>query len=281
MLTVLGPGPLATVQDQGRFGYAHLGVPRSGAADRASLRLANRVVGNPEAAAGVEVTFGGLRVRADAALLVAVTGAAGPVSVDGRPAPHGEPIWLAAGATLELGRPVVGLRTYVGIAGGVDAPAVLGSRSTDTLSDLGPERLRTGSRLLVGEPAGVPATADIPAMPAPDARLRVVPGPRDDWFDAEALDQLLSASWRVGDRTDRVGARLEGPKLGRSRRHELPSEGCVRGALQVSADGVPALFGPDHPVTGGYPVLAVVVDAECDAGGQLRPGDAVRFERMP
>ena len=283
MLTVLEPGPLATVQDQGRVGHAHLGVPRSGAADRASLRLANRLVGNADDAATIEVTVGGFRARAGSPLLVSLTGAVGPAHVDGRPVPHGEPVRLPAGAVIELGQPVVGLRTYVAVRGGIGVPPVLGSRSTDTLAGLGPPPLAAGTQLPIGDTAvTAPRRAESPPLlSADEVRLRVVLGPRDDWFTEAAVRRLLTAPWQVSTRADRVGLRLQGPLLERSRNDELPSEGCVRGALQVSADGAPTVFGPDHPVTGGYPVIAVVVDPDCDQAGQLRPGGVVRFERAP
>lgn len=281
MLTVLATGPLATVQDLGRPGHAALGVSRSGAADRTSLRLANRLVGNREDAAAIEATFGGLRLRAERPLLVALTGAVGPVEVDGRPGPHGEPVRLGAGAVLQLGPPVTGLRTYVAIRGCVAVPPVLGSRSTDTLAALGPAPLTAGTRLPIGdEPASEPVRDAAASQLTPgEVRLRVLLGPRDDWFTDAAISRLLSTPWQVGSQADRVGLRLTGARLERSRNDELPSEGCVRGALQVSADGTATLFGPDHPVTGGYPVIAVVVDADCDAVGQTRPGDRLRFER--
>lgn len=281
MLTVLEPGPLTTVQDQGRIGHAHLGVSRSGAADRASLRLANRLVGNAEAAAGLEVTLGGFRARAEESLLTAMTGAAGPLTVDERPAAYGEAVRVPAGAVLEIGRPGLGLRSYLAVRGGFDVQPVLGSRSTDTLSLIGPPRLHAGAAVAVGRAgADVPASGEIPGPALPGDRvLRVVLGPRDSWFRAAAVEQLLSATWTTSSRADRVGVRLQGPPLARSRDDELPSEGCLRGSIQVSTDGVPTLLGPDHPVTGGYPVIAVVVDADCDVVGQLRPGDRLRFER--
>ncbi len=281
MLTVLATGPLATVQDLGRPGHAGLGVSRSGAADRASLRLANRLVGNAEDAAAIEVTFGGLELRVEVPAIVALAGAQGPAQVDGRAAAHGEPVRVPAGAVVRLGAPVTGLRTYLAVRGGVGVEPVLGSRSTDTLAGLGPLLLSDGARL----PIGAQTTAD-PAREAVEAQLRpdtvavrVVLGPRDDWFTPTAIRRLLGTPWRVTNRADRVGMRLAGAGLERSRLDELPSEGCVRGSVQVSADGSPTVFGPDHPVTGGYPVIAVVVDADCDRLGQCGPGDRIRFER--
>jgi biotin-dependent carboxylase-like uncharacterized protein len=279
MLGVLAAGPLATVQDAGRPGWAAIGVPRSGAADAASAALANRLVGNDPAAAVVEVTAGGLRIRAERTLLVAVTGAPAPVTVDGRPAPVNAPFTVAAGAVLALGLPRAGLRSYLAVRGGVDVPPVLGSRSTDTLSGLGPAPLRPGDRLPVGDLAADEPTVDVApvAPPAPSPVLRLLPGPRRDWLSPEAWAALTGGPWTVSADSDRVGLRLAGPRLARARDDELPSEGLVAGAVQVPPDGAPVLFLADHPVTGGYPVLAVVVTADLPAAAQLRPGDRLRF----
>ncbi|MGZ4647605.1 MAG: 5-oxoprolinase subunit C family protein [Blastococcus sp.] len=281
MLTVLTPGPLATVQDRGRPGWAAIGVPRSGAADRGAADLANRLVGNDPAAAVVEVTAGGLRVRAERTVLVAVTGAPAPLDVDGRGAPHNAPMTLRAGSVLTLGVPPVGLRSYLAVRGGVDAVPVLGSRSTDTLSGLGPDRLAGGDRLPVGALAADEPIVDVAAVRPPSSYpvLRVLPGPRRDWLVAAAWAALLAEEWTVTADSDRVGLRLAGPRLERDRDGELPSEGLVPGALQVPPDGAPVLFLADHPVTGGYPVLAVVTSADLAAAAQLRPGDRVRFRR--
>jgi biotin-dependent carboxylase-like uncharacterized protein len=279
VLTVLAPGALATVQDRGRPGWASIGVPRSGAADPASAALANRLVGNDPAAAVVEVTVGGLRVRAERTVLVAVTGAPAPVEIGGRPAPVNAPVTLPAGAVLALGVPRTGLRSYLAVRGGVDVPPVLGSRSTDTLSGLGPAPLRAGDVLPVGRLAADEPTVDVAPVAAPTASpvLRVLPGPRRDWLAPAAWAALSGEPWEVTADSDRVGLRLAGPPLDRARDGELPSEGLVAGAVQVPPDGAPVLFLADHPVTGGYPVLAVVMTADLPMAAQLRPGDRLRF----
>jgi biotin-dependent carboxylase-like uncharacterized protein len=279
VLTVVEPGPLATVQDLGRPGWASIGVTASGAADRSAAALANRLVGNDPAAAVVEVTAGGLRVRAERTVLVAVTGAPVPVVAGGRAAPCNAPLTLAPGAVLALGRPAVGLRSYLAVRGGVDLPPVLGSRSTDTLSGLGPPPLRAGDRLPVGTLAGDEPVVDVAAVRPPSTRpvLHVLPGPRRDWLEPAAWAALTGAEWTVTADSDRVGLRLAGPPLRRARDGELPSEGLVPGALQVPPDGAPVLFLADHPVTGGYPVLGVVAASDLPAAAQLRPGDVVRF----
>jgi biotin-dependent carboxylase-like uncharacterized protein len=279
VLTVLAAGPLATVQDRGRPGWASIGVTRSGAADRAAADLANRLVGNDPSAACVEATAGGLQVRAERTLLVAVTGAPSPVTVDGRAAPFDAPLTLAPGQVLALGTPPVGLRGYLAVRGGVDVPPVLGSRSTDTLSGLGPARLTAGDRLAVGRLMADEPFVDVAAVRPPSSRpvLGVLPGPRRDWLVAGAWTALCSHEWTVTPDSNRVGLRLSGPTLERARADELPSEGLVPGAVQVPPDGSPVLFLADHPVTGGYPVLAVVRTADLPAAAQLRPGDVVRF----
>ncbi|MFI6801460.1 biotin-dependent carboxyltransferase family protein [Streptosporangium canum] len=345
MIEVLVPGPYATVQDLGRPGYGHLGVPRSGAADAPSLRLANRLVGNPEGAAGIELTFGGACLRFTSGAWAAVTGAPCPVELRaGEPSATGlrageppatelpstglpstglpsielragelpsaglpgaglpggagredllpggpgsrvravgpyAPVWVPAGGELRVGTPPTGLRTYVAVRGGVDTPLVMGSRSTDSLSGLGPPPLRPGTLLPVG-PTGAlsPITVDAapPTAPPPEV-LRILPGPRDDWFVPGALAALCAGPYQVSQDSNRVGVRLDGARLERARDGELPSEGMVAGALQVPPDGLPIVFLADHPPTGGYPVIAVLVSADLAGAAQLRPGDRVRF----
>lgn len=275
VIEILDPGPFATVQDAGRPGYAALGVPSSGAFDRGALRLANRLVGNGPDAAALEITLGGLTVRFYAAATVALTGATCP-GLD-----WGTAVSVLPGTVLRLGRPEHGLRSYLAVRGGLAVPLELGSRSTDTLSGIGPAPLRAGDVLPIGaeRPGTVTGAAAHPM--AHRRRIRVVLGPRDDWFAAEARELLATAEWTVRPESNRVGVRLDGPPLPRSRSGELPSEPTLPGALQVPADGRPILFGPDAPVTGGYPVIAVVRAADLDAAAQLRPGDAVRFSPEP
>jgi biotin-dependent carboxylase-like uncharacterized protein len=279
-LEVLETGLLATIQDLGRAGLAGIGVGVSGAADRGALRLANRLVGNDEGAAAVEVTFGGLAVRADRESTVAVTGAPCPTTVDGRAAGVNAVVRLPAGSRLHLGAPDRGLRSYLAVRGGIDVEPVLGSRSTDVLSGLGPEELRAGSLLPVGPPPSSFPTVDVAPVAtcaAGDLVLRVVPGPRHEWFEESALSSLLNESYAVHSQSNRIGMRLDGPALPRARGGELPSEGMSSGALQVPPSSRPTLFLADHPVTGGYPVIAVVVSADVDKAAQARPGQRVRF----
>jgi biotin-dependent carboxylase-like uncharacterized protein len=268
VIEVVAAGLLTTVQDLGRRGWAALGVPRSGAADGASLRLANRMVGNAEGAAALEVTLGGLVLETDEPVTVAVTGAPcalemnAPFRLEGR---------------LVLTTPAVGLRSYVAFRGGLEVVPVLGSRSTDTLSGIGPAPLAPGDRLAVRATTRAWEPVDIaPVAPLePEPVLRVVVGPRDDWF--RGLEPLWSQAFQVSQDCDRVGIRLIGRPLERTHEGELPSEGLVACALQVPPDGRPVLLLADHPTTGGYPVAAVVVEEDLPRAAQLRPGDTVRF----
>lgn len=345
-LEVVSPGVQALVQDRGRPGSEGAGVSASGALDRPSLRAANRAVGNPSDAAVVE-SVGGLRLRAHGPQVLAVTGAVGdivvrpgtarpggdgsdgaepspaepapaepgaatPVRPDRRPLP-GEPFALDDGDELRLAPPARGVRAYVAVRGGIDAPPVLGSRATDVLAGLGPEPLGSGDLLPVGGPergvpavephaagphgtgaSGAPATGDTvhPAgapssdrqdsLPAPGevTVLSIVLGPRDDWFDAATIARLTGQDWLVTPRSNRIGLRLEGDPLVRIPERasaELPSEGCVTGAIQVPPDGQPVLFLADHPLTGGYPVVGAVVAGHVPLAGQLPTGARVRF----
>jgi biotin-dependent carboxylase-like uncharacterized protein len=277
-LEVVAVGALALVEDLGRPGHGASGVGRSGAADRVALRLANRLVANPEGAAALEVVFGGLAVRATAPLTVALTGAPAPAEVDGSPVGHRALVDLRPRQVLRLGTPPTGLRTYLAVRGGIEVPPVLGSRSTDTLSGLGPPKLAEGAVLPVGpEPATLPLVDVAPVLDPPGGlvTLHATPGPRAEFFADP--DELTRAEWVASSRSDRVGMRLEGSHLRRSNDSELPSEGMVRGAVQVPPGGGPVVFLADHPVTGGYPVVATVCDADVDRAAQIRPGQGVRF----
>lgn len=288
-LRIMSPGLQSLIQDLGRTGHAGLGVSAAGALDRASLRRANRLVGNAASAAVIETVAGGLQVRAVGDQVLAVTGAPGELTItasdDGaapdRTVPMATPFALLGGETLTLGAPASGFRSYLALRGGVDVPPVLGSRSTDTLAGLGPAPLAAGQTLAAGGSTESGVVGHPEVQPDfPDAGvtvLDVVPGPRSDWFDRAALDSLTAQEWTVKPQSNRVGMRLDGAPLRRSRDGELASEGTVSGALQVPPEGLPVLFLADHPVTGGYPVIAVVVDAHLDRAGQVPIGGTVRF----
>lgn len=287
-LRVIDPGALTLVQDLGRPGWAAVGVTESGAADRHSLRLANLLAGNPPGTAALETVLGGLRVRAEDDLTVALAGAPAPVTVaagtDSRHEP-GPVVQLKEGDELVLGIPEWGMRTYLALPGGITAETVMGSASTDTLAGLGPAPLQPGAVIQVaGGGGGAGPAAGIATLePGQEGwhgqpyMLDVLPGPRADWFTPRAVTTLLRTAFEVTGNSDRVGVRLDGPALRRSRDEELPSEAVLRGAIQVPADGKPLIFGPDHPVTGGYPVIGILTETAADASGQLRPGQQVRF----
>lgn len=294
-LEILDPGMLALLQDLGRPGYASMGVSTSGALDPVSLRAANRLVGNPSGAAGLELTFGGLRLTARGEQVLAVTGAPVPLTIstpadaDGgnarsRDVAMHRPFALGAGEELVLGRPTSGLRSYLAVRGGFELEPVLGSLSTDVLAGLGPEPVTAGAVLPVGRPArGIPAVAVPDASAGEGAEtpaevvLDVVLGPRTDWFSADAVETLTGQSWLVSARSNRVGLRLEGEPLTRVVDAELPSEGTVSGAIQIPPNGQPVLFLADHPLTGGYPVIGSVATHHLPLAGQLPPGSRIRF----
>lgn len=287
-IAIVAPGPLTTVQDGGRPGRAALGVSPSGACDRRSFRLANRLVANREEAPALEVTFGGLALRVDGDVVLATTGARCPAVVEGprgtRDLPHDAVSWVPSGATVRLGQPAAGMRTYVAVRGGLVAPAVLGSCSTDVLSGIGPPPLREGDALGVGpRPAQFPAlaVAPVPDPPAGELELRVLFGPREDWLSEAGRHALVHATWTVSSQSNRTGMRLEGEPVERAREEEIPSEGMVRGAIQVPPSGLPVLFLADHPVTGGYPVAACVLDEDVDVAAQARPGQRLRLRALP
>ncbi|WP_082588659.1 urea amidolyase family protein [Terrabacter sp. Root181] len=283
-LEVLATGPLTLVEDLGRPGFADVGVGRSGAADPTAYLLGLRLVGHADAGeatpASLEVTLGGLSVRARGDLLVALTGAPCPADVDGRPVPHAAPVALADGQVLTLGVPTVGLRTWLAVRGGVVVAPVLGSRSTDTLARLGPPVPSVGDVLPVGlAPASFPVVevAPQPSFPTGEVVLDLVPGSRADWCDLSGLDDVR---WTISSRSNRVGIRLEGKQIHRQGAYadrELPSEGMVTGAVQVPPGGEPVVFLTDHPVTGGYPVVAVLTPPAVALAAQLRPGQQVRL----
>lgn len=282
-LEILQPGPLALVEDLGRPGMSHLGVTRSGAADRRSHTLANRLVANPDDRATVEVTMGGFAARvrggSDDGVAIAVTGADADPSVDGVPFGTNSIHYVHDGEVISLGPPRAGLRSYLAVRGGIEVDPVLGSRSYDVMSAIGPRPLRSGDVLAVGG-----HTDDFPELDqAPVAaieddvlELKVVPGPRDDWFVDP--DVLVRTNWQVTNRSDRVGMRLVGMPLEYRRPdRQLPSEGATRGAIQIPPNGFPVILGPDHPVTGGYPVIGVVTDDDVDKVAQARAGQTVRL----
>lgn len=282
---VAAPGLLSLVEDGGRRRTSAIGVPPAGAADTDAMRLANRLVGNPDRAATIEVTAFGPRLRfsGDAHLAVVASSSDGvEVSVDGRPVPDATLTPIGHGQVVEVGRVLVGLRAYVAVSGGFQPPLVVGARSDDVLSGLGPGPLAVGDRLAIG-PATRPRGSLLPGEGPGDALsrsrpvpVRVILGPHRP---PGAFDDLLAdPPWTVGGDSNRVGVRLDRP--GRPPRpHDLavPSFGMVTGAVQLPPDGNPIILGPDHATVGGYPVVACVIAADLSRVGQLQPGEQVTF----
>lgn len=305
-LRVLSPGIHSLVEDLGRQGHSALGVSAAGALDRASLRRANRIVGNAPSAAAIETVSGGLRVQAVGDQVLAVAGAPSALTVvtpsdspnapetggagntagaRERIVPMATPFALLDGEILTIGVPDAGFRSYVAVRGGVEVKPVLGSRSTDTMSGIGPQPLASGQVLPSGGAAesGVVGSPELqPEYPSGGVTvLDIVPGPRADWFDQAAIDSLCGQDWTVKPESNRVGMRLQGTPLRRSRTGELPSEGTVAGAIQMPPEGLPVLFLADHPITGGYPVIGVVVDHQLDLAAQVPIGGSIRFRIAP
>ena len=279
VVEVLSTGPQLTVQDLGRRGLAAWGIGRGGAADRGSLRLANRLVGNHEGAAAFELLLGGAALRFGTGAVVAATGAVGPFTVDRAPGRGHGPQWVPPGATIRFGTPPTGLRSYLAVRGGLATEVLVGSRSTDERSGIG-RSPKTGDIVDLGsENESFPAvdSAATPRWPTGEVELRAILGPRDDWFTDASLERFAASTYAVEAASDRVGVRLSGPPLERRTDAELRSEPTIRGAIEVPGDGLPIVFGADHPTTCGYPVVAVLDSDSADRAAQCRPGQPVRF----
>ncbi|RYF24611.1 MAG: 5-oxoprolinase subunit PxpB [Comamonadaceae bacterium] len=288
-LQVRSPGLQTLFQDLGRHGQAGQGVSASGAMDQGACKAANRLVGNAVSAACLETVNGGLQLCSQGDTVVAVTGASGPVTLTSAAGaqwqvPRYAPVALADGDVIAIGEPTAGTRSYVAVRGGFAVLPVLGSCSTDTLARVGPPAPAAGDVLgvrplaqgaIVGAPQEAPA--DLPGT-EDDITLDVVLGPRTDWFTDDAVQLLRTQRWQVTPQSNRVGIRLAGATpLARAVTGELPSEGTPTGALQVPPSGQPVLFLADHPLTGGYPVIAVVAPYHLDRAGQIPVNAWVRF----
>lgn len=292
VLEVVAPGMRTLIQDFGRVGLSDLGVSRAGVADEAAMRQANRLVGNAPGSPVLEVLYGGLTLQARDTAVVAVTGAEAPLTAtaDDGSVRHPRlraPFTLTVGDRLELEAPTAGLRSVLALRGGLSAETVLGSTSTDTMSGLGPAPLAVGDLLRRDGTAPHPVGTEEPSTLAVHdddgaVVLRFIRGPRDDWFAEDEVRRLCDQRWEATQESDRIGIRLTpadegGRPLERSRDGELPSEGVVRGALQMPPAGTPVLFLNDHPVTGGYPVIGVIVPEDMHHAAQLAPGDLIRL----
>lgn len=280
MIRVVEPGPFTTVQDLGRPGLAALGVPPSGAFDDVAFRVANRLVGNSEEAAALEITLAGPLLRFEADAVIAIAGARCDIELDGVPAKHAESFRVSGGAALRLGRAREGLRTYLAVRGGLAVPEVLGSSATLASAGFGGwlgRPLAANDYLRVGEPANRPMRRHAEQPVEHDDVVRVVPGPQSEAFTEHGRKAFFSQSFTVSPRSDRVGVRLAGEPLELAGPADLDPEGVVTGAIQVPGDGHPIVLGPDRPVTGGYVKIATVITADIPKIAQSRPGDTLRF----
>jgi biotin-dependent carboxylase-like uncharacterized protein len=286
MIRVLDPGPQTTVQDAGRRGQLRYGIPPSGPVDARSFTIANRLVGNADADAGLEFTLIGPRLRAEAPCAVAVTGADSPVTVNDAPAAAWTTLALRAGDVVKVGPARAGVRGYVAVGGGIDVPPVLGSRATylrGRLGGLEGRALRRDDVLHHGAAARVRVRA-VAARAIPDWRaepvLRVVLGPQADRFTDEGIAAFLGGTYEVLPQSDRMGARLSGPRIAHARGHDIISDGIAPGAVQVPGDGQPIVLLVDRQSTGGYTKIATVCSFDIARVGQAKPGQRVRFSAV-
>jgi antagonist of KipI len=287
VIQVREPGLFTTVQDLGREGLGSMGVSPSGAADAVSLRMGNRLVGNAEGAAGLEMTLlGGTFEFPDGAVL-ALAGSDFDATLDGKPVELWTAFEAKPGQTLKLGPTRTGARCYLCIRGGIEVKAFLGSASTHILSGLGGfegRALRKGDVLKIGAASGSARKQRLSARALremqPRKVLRVTPGPQDDWFPEASQRVFYESAYRVAEETNRMGIRLQGASVAKAADRELTSEGVSLGAVQVPEGGLPIILFVEQQTTGGYPKIANVISADFHSLGQLRPRDEIRFERV-
>jgi antagonist of KipI len=287
MIQVQEAGLFTTVQDLGREGFGPLGVSASGAADPISLRLGNRLVGNAEGEAGLEMTLlGGTFLFPDGAIL-ALTGSDFGATLDGKPVGLWTPVEASPGQVLRLGPTRTGARCYLCVRGGIAVKLFLGRASTHTLSGLGGHEgraLRKGDMLKIGEANGSYRKRALAAKAfeglSPRKVLRVTPGPQSDWFPDSAQQIFYGNAYRVAEESNRMGLRLEGAAIPAPAGGRMISEGIALGAIQVPDGGLPIILFVEQQTTGGYPKIANVISADLHSLGQLRPRDEIRFERV-
>jgi antagonist of KipI len=288
LIEVRAPGLLTTVQDLGREGFGPMGVSASGAADPLALRIGNRLTGNAEGAAGLEMTLlGGTFVFPERAE-IAFTGADFSATLDDNSVEMWSSVEVRAGQTLRMGPTRAGARCYLCVRGGIDVKLFLGSASTHLLSGLGGfegRALRKGDVLRIGTPAGSFRTfrkrkvaAKAVAQLQPRKVLRVTAGPQRDWFSEEARKMFYAGTYRVAEESNRMGLRLGGTTIASAAGGEMLSEGVCLGSVQITASGLPIILFVEQQTTGGYPKIANVISADLSSLGQLRPRDEVRFE---
>ena len=283
IIRVLDPGPHTTVQDLGRSGHLRYGIPPSGPLDRPSFITANRLVANVDSAAALECTLMGPRLQAQAPCAVAVTGADMAVTINGAAAPAWTTLLLLPGDVLKVGVARSGVRGYVAFSGGIDVPLVLGSRATYVRGRMGGVQGRALGKddLLPLAPAPLPRVRRLRRDAIPDwtgePALRVVLGPQADRFTAEGIAQFLGAAYEMLPQSDRMGARLKGPRIAHARGHDIISDGIALGAVQVPGDGQPIVLLVDRQSTGGYTKVATVCSFDIARIGQVKPGQRMRF----
>ncbi len=289
-LVVVEPGLLTTVQDLGRWGYQRVGIPPSGPLDRAAFVVANRLVGNPEGAAGLELTLRGPRLEVRRECVMAVTGAEMGFAVNGQEAPGWTAVRLRAGDLVAFRMATAGCRAYLAIAGGIDVPLALGSRATylrGRLGGLDGRGLQKGDGLPIGTPT-MPFDQSAGRTVAPARRptyrgeveCRVVLGPQDDRFTADGIAAFLDGPYEVTPQADRMGYRLKGPVITHTRGHDVISDGIPLGGIQVPGEGQPIVLLVDRQTTGGYTKIATVISVDIGRLGQAKPGHRVRFRRV-
>jgi antagonist of KipI len=288
LIEVRAPGLLTTVQDLGREGFGPMGVSPSGAADPLALRIGNRLAGNAEGAAALEMTLlGGAFVFPERAE-IAVTGADFSATLDDHSVEMWSSVEVRPGQTLRMGPTRAGARCYLCVRGGIDVKLFLGSASTHLLSGLGGfegRALRKGDMLRIGTAAGIFRTfrkrklaAKVVALLQPRKVLRVTAGPQSEWFSEEARKTFYTGTYRVAEESNRMGLRLEGAAITSAAGGEMLSEGVCLGAVQITASGLPIILFVEQQTTGGYPKIANVISADLSSLGQLRPRDEIRFE---
>ena len=285
-LLVIRPGLLTTVQDLGRWGHQHRGVPVSGAMDTTSHRLANLLVGNPESAATLEVTVTGVELVFDAPTVFAVAGAEFELLLDDVPVAMNHTYAAGAKQTLRFGSRLAGARAYLAFAGGVDVPEVLGSRSTHVASGMGGlagRALRPGDRFAVGvspepQPKLSRRTNGLTPLPNEGVRVRVLEGPDTDVFGESEMARLYSTRYRVTSESNRMGYRLDGHRLARSNPDDPLSSAIPNGSVQVPTSGEPIVLLADRQTVGGYPRIVTVISADLPVVGQLMVSHWIEFE---
>jgi antagonist of KipI len=315
MLEVVNPGPLSMLQDLGRPGWMKYGVPPSGALDQEALTIANLLAGNPEGAAGIEITYGNFTARALAPTVLACAGAWAPVHVDGVSVPPWAAFSASPGQIVSIGAPTWGVRVYLAVRGGIAAPLVMGSASTYIRGALGGidgqgRALRAGDLIATPDPPASVSGATAPACSvtaravaalakrqavfeiahSPESArastsasagcaiaIRVVMGPQDDHFTEAGRQTFAGEEFTLTNKADRMGLRFDGPAIEHVRGADIISDGMPPGAIQVPGDGAPIVMLADRQTTGGYPKIACVARADLDLLAHLRPGDRVRF----